>query len=223
MGIEGEYTLFSLPDISEMQETLQTNTDLRGFNVTIPYKEDVIGMLDWLSEDAREIGAINTVKIIYDKNGARELRGYNTDSPAFKSSLQPLLHPKIRKALIFGTGGASKAVGYALRQLGIEYECVSRNPKSDSEISYSEIDVMKIRESLLLINATPVGMYPKCDTTLPLPYDAITEKHVCYDLIYNPEETEFLRKSRLQKATTKNGLEMLHLQAELAWEIWQKE
>lgn len=187
--------------------------DLRGLNVTIPYKEAVIPLLDSISDEARLIGAVNVVKVMPDGS----MRGFNTDAPAFAETLRPLLKPWHTKALVFGTGGAAKAVAYALKQSGIEYCMVSR--KGNPYLSYPEAAAMA-KEVFLLINATPVGMYPHTEEMAVPQLPALSERHLCYDLIYNPEETLFLAEAKRQGAAIRNGQPMLELQAEMAWNIW---
>lgn len=224
-GIDGEYRTYPLKDISEFPELLNRNEGLCGLNVTIPHKQTVLRYLDYLSEDARAIGAVNVIRISYDRKGNRILGGYNTDWLGFRQSLLPLLDNHISSALVLGTGGASKAVAYALKSIGIEPRFVSRNPGHHAEatISYDKVTDSVIRENTLIINTTPLGMYPDILSAPPIPYEALTDRHMCYDLVYNPEETEFMKRCQKAGATVKNGLEMLHRQAELAWEIWSNE
>lgn len=217
-GIDNHYLLFPLSSIDVFPSLLEENPDLEGLNVTIPYKQEVIKYLDSLSEDAIEIGAVNVIKISLNRDSPY-LKGYNTDCIGFQNSLLPLLNPEIKKALILGTGGASKAIAYVLNKLGIQITFVSRNPQKD-QLGYDQLDNEIINNNLLIVNTTPLGMYPDIETYPPLPYQFITAKHVCYDLVYNPEETEFMRRSRAMGAKVKNGLEMLHLQALAAWAIW---
>ena len=198
----------------ELIEDLFKNENLSGLNVTIPYKEVVIPFLDELDETAKEIGAVNTIKISKGKK-----IGYNTDCHGFKKSFEPLLKPHHKKALVLGTGGASKAVVYALKKLGIEYQYVSRIAKTN-QLSYEQITPEIIKEFTIIINTSPVGMYPNVKQLPALPYEAITNQHYLYDLVYNPEVTAFLQKGINQGAQIKNGIDMLHLQAEKAWKIW---
>ncbi len=214
--IDEEYRLFPLENIGELTGLLSEHPDLKGLNVTIPYKSKVIPYLNSLDEDAEKIGAVNVIKI--DPSGS--LKGYNTDAVGFRQSLRPLLHPNIREALVLGTGGASKAVAHVLEQLGISPLKVSRHP-SEGEISYAEITPELIAGHRLIVNTTPLGMWPKTDEAPDIPYHLLTPHHVCYDLVYNPETTEFMRRAAKYGAVTKNGLEMLHLQALAAWDIWQ--
>ena len=220
-GIDAEYVNFEIPDISRFPEILTENPDLRGLNVTIPYKEKIISYMDTLSEEARQIGAVNVIRVSKRK-GQTYLKGFNSDVIGFTRSIEPLLEPKHKKALILGTGGASKAIRYGLEQLGLEYRLVSRTPR-EGVWSYNQLTPETMQEYTVIVNCTPVGMYPHPDACPPLPYEAIGHDHLLYDLVYNPEETLFLRKGRGQGAITKNGLEMLLLQAYAGWEFWHSE
>lgn len=211
------YENFDIPEINYFTELRKNNTDLNGLNVTIPYKEGVIPFLDKLSENAAQIGAVNTIK--FTKKG--KLKGYNTDYYGFKKSLEPLLQPHHKKALILGTGGASKGVAFALDQLDITYTFVSREAKENC-IDYSLINATTFDNYQIIINCTPVGTSPNVDLYPLIPYEFFTEKHIAYDLIYNPAETQFLSKAKAQGAQIKNGLDMLIFQAEKAWKIWNK-
>ncbi len=208
------YENFELEDIQTLPELISENPGLRGLNVTIPHKQTVIKMLDEVDEEPAAIGAVNTIKISSGK-----LKGYNTDHVAFIRSLIPLLKPHHRKALVLGTGGSSLAVKYVLEKLGIEFLSVSRKP-SEMQIGYAKVNQEIIQEHLLIVNATPVGMFP--DTTMApgIPYECLSSRHLLYDLIYNPEETLFLKRGKDKGAVVKNGYEMLILQAEEAWKIW---
>ena len=219
--IDAEYKLFPLPSIQDLPGLIKENTDLVGLNVTVPYKEEVLPYLTSLSEETRKIKAVNVIKISREKEEII-LKGYNSDVYGFRQSLLPLLRPDIKEALILGTGGASKAVDYVLKNLGIKTTFVSRTPAPD-RITYKDLDQKTIDENLLIVNTTPVGMFPDTDFFPDIPYQFLTPKHICYDLIYNPEETEFLRRAKEMGATIKNGLEMLRLQAERSWEIWNFE
>lgn len=219
-GIDAIYEKYELQAITDLQAVIDYTQDLCGFNVTIPYKEKVISYLDNISPEAREIGAVNVVKIT-NKDDKQHLEGYNSDIIGFTRSIQPLLKPHHKKALVLGTGGASKAVICGLRQLEIETLLVSRYQK-DNTIQYEQIDAELIKEYTVIVNCTPCGMAPHFDECPNLPYELLTSRHLLYDLIYNPNETLFLKKGRGNGAITKNGLEMLLLQAEAAWEIWNK-
>ena len=211
------YENFDIPEITAFPEVIKNISDLKGLNVTIPYKETVIPFLDKLSKKAELIGAVNTIKIT--KKG--KLKGYNTDYYGFKKSLEPLLQPHHKKALILGTGGASKGVAFALDELDITYTFVSREAKKNG-IDYDRINATTFDNYQIIINATPVGTSPNVDAFPLLPYEFFTEKHIAYDLIYNPAETQFLKKAKDQGAQIKNGLDMLIFQAEKAWKIWNK-
>ncbi len=218
-NINAEYTPYPIEHITDFPAIIEKVKNLKGLNVTIPYKESVMKYLSELSDDVKKIGAVNVIKIS-DNDQERNLKGYNTDFIGFRDSLKPLLREDIKKALILGTGGASKAVAYALEDLGISATKVSRNP-SECELSYQQLTDEVMKENLLIVNTTPLGMYPKVDTFPPIPYSLLTRKHICYDLVYNPEVTKFMQKAADMGAIVKNGLDMLHLQAEAAWRIWQ--
>lgn len=219
--IEAEYINFEIPDINNFPEIIQANPNLHGLNVTIPYKEKVIPYLDELDKQAAAIGAVNVIKIIRNKGGKPKLIGYNSDIIGFTQSIQPLLQSHHKKALILGTGGASKAVFHGLKNLGIEAKFVSRTARFGM-LTYEELNAEIIKEYTVIVNCTPVGMYPKVDACPDIPYEAITSEHLLYDLLYNPNITLFMKKGEVKGAVTKNGLEMLLLQAFAAWEIWQK-
>ena len=209
------YDSFDIPEIENIEEIFAL-PNLVGLNVTIPYKEKVIPYLDELSIEAKEIGAVNTIKIINNKK-----IGFNTDCYGFEKSLLPLLKPIHTKALILGTGGASKAIVYVLKKLNIDYTIVSRN-KTDKNLTYQEISASVIDSHKILINCTPLGTFPNIEDKPPIPYSFLTKDHLAYDLIYNPEKTSFLLAAEKNGATIKNGLEMLQLQAKKAWEIWNE-
>ncbi|MGS2740929.1 shikimate dehydrogenase family protein [Sinomicrobium sp. M5D2P17] len=208
------YVNFDLQDIKEFPSLLTKHPDLMGCNVTIPYKEAVMPYLTGLSNKAQQIGAVNVIKVEKDR-----LTGYNTDYYGFQASLQPLLRQEHRKALILGTGGASKAIAFSLKELGIAHTFVSRNP-GEGQLSYNDLDEKTIKTSPVIINCTPMGTYPDVENKPAIPYHYITPEHLLYDLIYNPAETSFLKEGKQRGATTSNGLRMLQLQAEKAWEIW---
>lgn len=212
-----EYLNFDIPSIKELTQIISETKGLKGLNVTIPYKEEVIPFLDSLSKNAKKIGSVNTIVISKKKR----LKGYNTDFYGFKKSLKPLLKSHHSKALILGTGGASKGVAYALKKLKIEYDFVSRNP-NEFQFSYAELDASIFEEYTIIINTTPVGTFPNVDDCPALDYSLFTKKHIAFDLVYNPEETSFLKQAKENDATIKNGYEMLVFQAEKAWEIWNK-
>lgn len=219
-GIDAQYLNFPLQTIEELPAMLAAHPDLQGFNVTIPYKQAVKAYLVSLSPEAREIGAVNVVRVERTRAGDEpHLMGYNTDSIGFRRSLRPLLRPHHRRALVLGTGGASLAVVYVLRSLGITPIYVSRTPAED-RLTYTDLSAEVMRDHLLIVNCSPVGMFPHVDAAPAIPYDLLTPRHLLYDLVYNPEETRFMRLGAAHGATVKNGLEMLHLQALAAWEIW---
>jgi shikimate dehydrogenase len=220
--IDSTYENFEIDNISKFPEIIKNNPELAGLNVTIPYKEQVIPFLDELNDSAKEIGAVNTVKIIKTANGTF-LKGFNTDTFGFETSLKPLLKDHHKQALILGTGGASKALKYVLRKLGIEFISASIEELKENEIRYEAIDEKMMRERLLIINATPLGTYPKVETFPNIPYEFITEKHLLFDLVYNPEVTQFMAKGLQKGATVKNGYEMLLNQAIKSYEIWNEE
>ncbi len=216
--IDAEYINFEIPDINMLMEVISEYYNLNGLNVTIPYKEQVIPFLDELDEDAANIGAVNVIKIIH-KNNDLILKGYNSDVVGFCDSISPLIKPHMKKALILGTGGAAKAVCYGLKKLSIESQFVSRK-KTENTITYPEINKDIIDEHHIIVNTTPLGMYPNVDDCPDIPYELLTEKHLCYDLLYNPDETLFMKNAKGYGATVKNGLEMLLLQAFVSYEIW---
>lgn len=221
-GVDGEYRLYPIPTIDELPGLLDSHPDLDGLNVTIPYKEAVIPLLDHISEEASAIGAVNIIDIRHDGDGKRVLYGYNSDWKGFSDSILPLIDDNMRKAIVLGTGGASKAVGYVLKRLGIEVLFVSRNPnrKESDTIAYENLTPEIIRDHRIIVNTTPLGMFPANATYPDIQYDALTELHLCYDLVYNPEETEFMKRTSKYGAKVKNGLEMLHRQADISREIW---
>jgi len=211
-----KYNNYDLPEIEEFPFiTYQREDDFKGFSVTIPYKQSIIKYLDEVEGDALKIGAVNTIKITEDN----KLIGYNTDVYGFKKALEPLLEKHHKKALILGTGGASKAVAYALDTLDVEYKFVSRN-SLENNFTYSNLSQQIIEEYTVIINCSPVGTSPNIEESPNIPYEFITNKHLLFDLIYNPSETKFLNEGKKRGAIIKNGLEMLELQAEKSWDIW---
>lgn len=218
-GIDAEYLNFEIPTMDLYLETLDANPELKGHNVTIPYKQQVMQFLDDLSDEARAIGAVNVVHVGV-KDGKRFLKGYNSDVIGFVNSLKPLLKEHHKKALILGTGGASKAIKYGLeKKLGIETLYVSRSAK-EGMITYDDVTPELIKEYEVIVNCSPCGMHPHVDECPQLPYEAMTENHVLFDLVYNPLETLFMKRGAEYGAVVKNGLEMLHLQAIASWEFW---
>lgn len=217
---EHEYVNFELDSIEEFPGIFEQGKEICGLNCTIPYKQQIMQFLDEIDEEAAQIGAVNTVKITYPE-GQRHLKGFNTDCYGFENSLRPMLEKKHKKALILGTGGASKAIKYILEKLNIEYLSASiEDQLFEKEIRYAEITEELLKEYLIIIHATPIGTFPNVDNCPDIPYQSLTPNHILFDLVYNPEETLFLKKGKVQGAKTKNGLEMLHLQAIRAWEIW---
>jgi len=212
------YENFDIDSIDKFPEIISSTKSLRGLNVTIPYKEAVIPYLSKLHKTAKKIGAVNTIKI--SKKG--KFKGYNTDYFGFKKSIEPHLKLHHKKALILGTGGASKAIAYALKKLNIQYKYVSRKETRNDTFTYDALTEEDIKAYQIIINCTPLGTYPNTNKCPEIPYDAIDKTHLVFDLIYNPEETKFLTISKLKGATICNGSKMLELQAEKAWRIWQK-
>ena len=221
-NIDAQYVNFEIPDIRNFMEVIEENPNLCGLNVTIPYKEQVIPYLDELDKDTAKIGAVNVIKIIRLPKGKVKLVGYNSDIVGFTQSIEPLLQPHHTKALILGTGGASKAVFHGLDNLSIKATFVSRTKKSDDILTYRELTPEIMQEHTVIVNTTPLGMYPKVDFCPDIPYDLLTPNHLLYDLLYNPNETLFMKKGKEKGAVVKNGLEMLLLQAFASWEIWNK-
>ena len=251
-GIDAQYLNFEIPSIEEFPEIIKNNPELRGLNVTIPYKQQVMQYLDDISEEAKAIGAVNVVRIerpspqpspIMGRETMRNagnkpdglpikgdmseglrgsLIGYNSDVIGFVESIKPLLKPHHKKALILGTGGASKAIRYGLEEkLGMKTLFVSRSAR-EGMITYEEVTAEVLKEYEVIVNCSPVGMYPHVDECPALPYEAMNENNLLYDLVYNPLETLFMKKGAEQGATVKNGLEMLHLQAIASWKFWEK-
>jgi shikimate dehydrogenase len=217
-GIEDAvYENFELPTIEVFSTLLIAHPDLKGLNVTIPYKEDVLPFLSSMNEVVKKIGACNCIKIT-----GENLAGFNTDVVGFRQSLEPKLKPHHKKALVLGTGGAAKAIWYVLDELGIDYKKVSRG-KTGADLTYEEITPQVLDEHLLIVNTTPLGMYPNTDAAPVLPYEAISANHFLFDIVYNPEKTAFLEKGESQGAQTCNGYEMLIGQAEESWRIWTSE
>ncbi len=220
--IDATYRNFEIPEIEDFPSVVATTPSLCGLNVTIPYKEAVIPYLDSLDDDAARIGAVNVVKVLRGADGnISGLRGYNSDVVGFTRSIEPLLKPCHKRALVLGTGGASKAVAHGLRKLSVEPTFVSRTAKEGC-LTYGDLTEDVMREHLVIVNTTPLGMYPRVNECPDIPYEKLTDRHLCYDLLYNPDTTLFMKKCASQGAATKNGLEMLLLQAFVSWEIWNK-
>ena len=211
---DASFHLFDLESMDELKAVLAAHPNLKGFAVTIPYKQAVIKYLDKISDEAKSIGAVNCVKV---DQGI--LTGYNTDVVGFAASFLPMLNQARNKALVLGTGGASKAIQYVLKQNKIPFQLVSREA-GKSFLTYEEVDEKIMRDHNIIINCTPLGMWPNVESFPPLPYEYANEDHIFYDLVYKPEETVFLIKGKEKGATIANGFEMLVAQAEKNWEIW---
>lgn len=217
-NIDAKYINFEIPSIDDLPEILASNPQLKGLNVTIPYKEKVIPFLDSVSPEARAIGAVNVIRVTHKGNKVI-LKGFNSDVIGFTKSIEPMLEKCHKKALILGTGGASKAVNYGLKSLGLETVFVSRYERPDT-IQYESITPDVVKEYNVIVNCTPLGMYPHSDECPKLPYEALDSHNILYDLIYNPDQTLFMKKGLAHGAQVKNGLEMLLLQAFASWEFW---
>jgi shikimate dehydrogenase len=215
-----EYNNYPIKNIESLRDLIIQQSELVGLNVTIPYKEAVIQFLDEIDTDAFEIGAVNTIKIYRSEKNKIKLKGFNTDVFGFEAPLRKELKPFHQKALILGTGGAAKAVAWVLKSLGLDYLYVSRKPKHENTISYKELTDEIIESHKVIINTSPIGMFPNINVKPNINYEVISDKHILYDLIYNPEKTMFLKEGEIKKAITINGLPMLYMQAEKAWEIW---
>lgn len=223
-GIDAEYLNFEIEDIHEIRRVILFHQHMKGLNVTIPYKEKVLPFLHDISPEAEKIGAVNAIKVDRKPGDMYfyRLTGYNTDYIGFRDSLSPLLNPAVhRKALILGTGGASKAVAQALQDLNIDWQYVSRTPQGN-RLTYDMLTPEIMSTHQLIVNASPVGTFPHSDACPDIPYQLLTADHLLYDLVYNPEETLFLKKGKAQGTVTKNGREMLEIQAAAAWEIWNR-
>ena len=216
--IDAVYENFEIPSIDLLPEILDSNPNLKGLNVTIPYKQKVIPFLDNISPEARAIGAVNVIKVIHDGKKIK-LKGYNSDVIGFTQSIEPILERFHKKALILGTGGASKAIDYGLKSLGLETVFVSRYERPDT-VQYQSITPEVVKEYNVIVNCTPLGMYPHTEECPLLPYEAMDNHTILYDLIYNPDETLFMKRGAEYGANVKNGLEMLLLQAFASWEFW---
>ncbi|RWU06307.1 shikimate dehydrogenase family protein [Pedobacter chitinilyticus] len=216
-----KYELHPVPQAKDMLDLIEADPLLCGLNVTIPHKVSVMPFMTELDDAAEKIGAVNCISI--DQSGDKpRLKGYNTDVYGFEESLKPLLKAHHKKALIFGDGGAAMAVKYVFNKLQIPFISVVRNAHPNA-VLYSSVTKDVLEEYTILVNTTPLGMFPNIDSFPPIPYQHLSEQHLAYDLVYNPEETQFLAKAKAQGAAIKNGLEMLHLQAERSWDIWNAE
>lgn len=245
-GLDATYLNFEIPNIGMLYDIIRQHPDLQGFNCTIPYKEAILPYLDSITPEAQEIGAVNVIKIQWNKNrntysaSPSETRlentskstathhrkefcliGHNSDITGFTNSIAPLLKHHHKKALILGTGGAAKAIRVGLRTLGLESTYVSRRSR-EGQLTYDDITPEKLKEYQVIVNCSPVGMFPHTDEAPQLPYKALTQEHLLYDLIYNPEQTRFLQLGEQAGATTKNGMDMLRLQALASWNIWNR-
>ncbi len=229
-GIDAEYLNFEIPDATMLLDVVRDNPNLRGLNCTIPHKQAIIPLLDELSDEARRIGAVNVIRISRDEatltmpqsqQRGFYLKGYNSDIIGFTDSIKPLLKPHHTKALVLGTGGASKAICVGLEKMGIEWRYVSRRP-AEGQFTYEDLTPAIIQEYSVIVNCSPVGMFPHVDECPALPYEAMSERNLLFDLVYNPLETLFMRRGAEHGATVKNGLEMLHLQALASWKFWNE-
>ena len=220
-NISARYLNFEIPDIGDFMEIVSQYPMLSGLNVTIPYKQQVIPYLTAIDPVAEQIGAVNVIKIERTNGGYPTFVGYNSDVVGFSDSIAPMLNEKRCRALILGTGGAAKAVEYALQNLGVATTFVSRT-KREGMLTYEELTPEVMAQNLVIVNTTPLGMYPHTEECPDIPYDCITPEHLCYDLLYNPDVTLFMRKAQERGAEVKNGLEMLLLQAFEAWLIWNR-
>jgi len=220
-GIDAQYSNFPLERLSDFEPLLKRDPGLSGLNVTVPYKQQIIPFLDSLSPTAAAVGAVNTISITR-REDRLELKGDNTDVVGFRRSLEEHLESHHNSALVLGTGGASKAVVHVLEELGIGITMVSRTP-GEKRITYEELDREVVGNTTLIVNTSPLGMYPNIETCPHIPYRALTSRHLLFDLVYNPERTEFLSRGEKQGARIVNGLDMLIFQAEASWEIWNSE
>jgi shikimate dehydrogenase len=218
---DSHFELYPLTDINELPALINNNPALKGLSVTIPYKEKVLSYLNFVDPISQSIGAVNCIRITREKGVS--LKGYNTDEYGFEESLKPLLTKHHQKAIILGSGGASKAVVFVLRKLNIDFIIVSRDKgKLPNALEYSELNEDIISSHHLIINTTPVGMFPHISEAPQIPYQFISREHLLYDLVYNPAVTQFIKKGKAKGATAVNGLQMLYLQAEKSWQIWRE-
>ena len=217
-GIIAKYINFEIADVEQIIEVIAANPELKGLNVTVPHKERVIEFLDQLSPEARAIGAVNVIRVTHD-GGKIYMKGFNSDVIGFTQSIEPMLESYHKRALVLGTGGASKAICYGLKSLGVEPVCVSRYERPET-ICYKDITPEVVQEYNVIVNCTPVGMFPHSNECPKLPYEALDDKNILYDLVYNPDTTLFMKKGAERGAQVKNGLEMLLLQAFASWEMW---
>lgn len=217
--LDCSFSNFDLESLDNLDKMISEN-NLQGFTITYPYKNEIIEHLDFIDENAKEIGAVNVVKIDSD----RKLHGFNSDYIGFQGLLENAIQDReIGRALILGTGGASKAVSFVLKNKNIDFQFITRNVRYENQKSYNELKKEGFHDNELIINATPIGMHPNANNCLDLPFETLNPSNILIDLIYNPEETIFLKRGKSQGAKTFNGLKMLYLQADAAWEIWEKE
>ena len=218
-NLKAEYVNFEIPEIALLADILRETENLGGLNVTIPYKEQVMPFLDEVDSEARTIGAVNVIRVSHSVEGEMRLKGYNSDVTGFQQSIVPMLGEHHKKALVLGSGGASKAVVRGLANLGIESKLVSRT-RNGNCLAYSDLTGSMLDDYQVVVNTTSLGTYPNVDDAPDIPYTCLTDRHLLYDLVYNPAETRFLKNGKMQGAQIKNGQEMLELQAMAAWEIW---
>jgi shikimate dehydrogenase len=219
-GIAAEYLNFDIDSIDKLSDVLAQHSALAGLNVTIPYKQVVMPLLDEIDADAAAIGAVNVIKITRNADGTRHLKGYNSDIIGFTNSLRPMIDGRnLTDALVLGTGGASRAIVAGLHKLGVHTQLVSRKP-ADGVITYADLSAEVMKKHKIIVNTTPLGTSPNVDAAADIPYNYVSAEHVCFDLVYNPDVTKFMRLCAERGATVKNGLEMLHGQAIAAWRIW---
>ncbi len=222
-GIDAQYKLFPISSVDQFPSLLEKEPNLSGLNVTIPYKQQIIGYLDGIEGDARSIGAVNTIAFSREGEGRRFLTGYNTDAYGFENALEPFLsRSRHKSALILGTGGSSKTIAFVLQKRSIPWLWVTRSKDGSSSqtVTYSELTGELVARHTLIINTTPLGMYPRITEKPGIPYEAIGKDHLLFDLVYNPEVTAFLEEGRKRRARVENGYRMLCLQAERSWQIW---
>ncbi len=216
-GLDAEYRNFEIENASQLLDVVRDTPNLKGLNCTIPHKRAIMPLLNELSEEAREIGAVNVIKVYPDGR----LKGFNSDIIGFMDSLRPLLRPHHKRALVLGTGGASKAVCAGLSKMGLEWQYVSRTP-CEGRLTYADVSQSVLTDYEVIVNCSPVGMHPHNDEAPNLPYKYLTERHLLFDLVYNPEVTQFMKLGAQRGAQVKNGLEMLHLQALASWTFWHE-
>lgn len=215
-NIDASYENFDCENLEEVKKLLESDSLIRGYNVTIPYKQVIMPFLQEINKHAQSINAVNTIKRLSDGR----LKGYNTDYLGFRRALKPLLNKTHQKAFILGTGGSSKAIAYALELEDINYTFISRKPTKE-QLGYDKLNAALLSKHTLIVNCTPLGTHPDTDKAPPLPYHLLTPEHLLFDLVYNPKETKFMKLGAAQGATVTNGLKMLQLQAEAAWNIWK--